>query len=664
MINRLAIPLVCILGIQAGYVIAQTTDASSSLPDPPSVTKELPSSVAGLFLFNNQPQAWQQVSQFFPVPPGFAAPGFLPHIPPEINFATEIKPWVGDWTANVLMPSSDSNRDKKLADRTLTLVPVTDASLLPRFIEQVGQQRFEPPMEREYQGVKILVWPEKIIPQSEIKPPLPREPIEPQSQSQMNLASIANSGQDLSLVQNIKNNLDRIQTRWQSNWKFLKSHLPGTANKTLIVQTPIEEMPPSGSRADPENSFPEQTSQVIPGLAIAVVPGYMAAARSAAPIEQWIESRNQGISLAENANFQRTLANPDFGRSLLVGYGQIAELAKSLFNQELDLTARAFPLPIPDSQQLQNSLGLLAQTYSSGEVLVWFQEEGLRSQSRIYYQTPLSPSAINPVSNTIYSQIPAATYLSISGQNLNQLFLGIFRGLLNQPAIAQLWATLGNTTDTRGGDIAPNMIPWIDGEYALFIFPTTGGLFPAFDQKLQLGIGMIIETSDRTAATEALQRLDQWAVRSSEENIILKQDSLNGQPVTQWQVFNPQRQSMESLLSYSWLDNQTLIVASGLDPLKELHPQPYLSLNQSFTFTTATNPLPPANNGYFYLNFGSLLSLINNFLNTAEINNNPILMLGRRILGNIRSITLSTSTTTINTQADFFIVLSPRSRTP
>ena len=208
------------------------------------------------------------------------------------------------------------------------------------------------------------------------------------------------------------------------------------------------------------------------------------------------------------------------------------------------------------------------------------------------------------------------------------------------------------------------MIPWIDGEYALFIFPTTGGLFPAFDQKLQLGIGMIIETSDRTAATEALQRLDQWAVRSSEENIILKQESLNGQPVTQWQVFNPQRQSMESLLSYSWLDNQTLILASGLDPLKELHPQPYLSLNQSFTFTTATNPLPPANNGYFYLNFGALLSLINNFLNPAEINNNPILMLGRSILGNIRSITLTTSTTTMNTQADFFIVLSPRSRTP
>jgi hypothetical protein len=107
-----------------------------------------------------------------------------------------------------------------------------------------------------------------------------------------------------------------------------------------------------------------------------------------------------------------------------------------------------------------------------------------------------------------------------------------------------------------------------------------------------------------------------------------------------------------------------LIVTTGLPPLKELHPKPYLSLDRSFTFTTATNPLPTPNNGYLYINVGSLLSLVNNFLDPGAINNDPMLALGTSILGNIRSLTLSNSSTTISTQSDFFIVLSPRRPIP
>ena len=446
-------------------------------------------------------------------------------------------------------------------------------------------------------------------------------------------------------------------------WKLFESLWPTNLNKTLLAQTPREELPPSVPRENFQDSLPEPDPSAIRGLAIAVVPGYLAAAHSAAPIEQWLDSRDREIALGENPNFQSTLENPNFDRSLFVGYGQISALAKILFDEYLSSKALPFLLPIPEAQ-LQNYLEFVEENYSSGEVLAWFQPEGFRTQSRLYHKTPLTPSEIEPIDNSIYNQIPAATYLSLSGKNLSTLFGSIFSGLLNQPAISEVWATLQNTTNTVGLDIQETIIPWMDGEYAVFLFPSTGGLFPAFDPQLQLGIGIILETSDRTAATEALQKLDELAVRSSEESITLKKELLNSQPVTEWQAFNPQRQSMESLLSYTWLDDRTLIITSGLDPLKELHPQPYLSLNQSFTFTTATNPLKTPNNGYFYINFGSFLSLVNNFLDPVEMNNNPMLMLGRRILGNIRSVTLSTSTTTISTQADFFMVLSPRNRTP
>jgi hypothetical protein len=665
-------PLVCILGIQSGYAIAQAQpiEAPEAVPVPPSVTQVLPANVTGVMLFNNQPQPWQNASRFLPIPSDFAPPGFVPHLPPEINFTTEIKPWLGDWTAQVLMPNSqsiasqssaDSRAESPVSHRTLTLAPVTDASRLPQFIEQVKQQRSTPPIEQEYQGVKILVWPETVISPEETMPPLPTESSESKSPGQifpLTLPPERNSG----------NKVGTMLSQWPSLEKLLKSQSQSILGQGLAPQTGRQNLPIAPWMASQGNSLPEpMPPQVVPGLAIAVVPGYLAAAPSPEAIKQWLDSRDQGMKLAENPNFQRTLENPDFNRSLFVGYGDISGLAQSFWEQSFDPTGLPFPVPIPNIPDLQNTLGLLGENYSNAEVLAWFQPEGIRVQYRLYYQNPIATTEINSVGDDIYGQIPAATYFSLSGNNLNQLnqlFLGLFRGLLNQPAIAEVWSTLSNTRNSAAPNIEPSSIPWLDGEYAIFLFPSTGGLFPAFDPRLQLALGIILETKDPAAAQTALQQLDQLVVRSSQQNVTLNQDILNGQTVTEWQVFNPQRQAMESLFSYTWLNQQTLLIATGLTPLKELHPKPYLSLDRAFNFTTATSPLPRPNHGYLYLNIGSLLSLVNNFLDPQQINNDMLLNLGTSILANIRSITFSTSSTNISTQSDIFMVLSPRRRVP
>lgn len=586
-INRLSkplvsLPLLWVLGIQSGYAIApaQPTEAPKATPVPPAVTQVLPANVTGVMLFNNQPQAWENVSRFISLPADFALPGFVPDLPSAINFAREIKPWLGDWTAQVLMANPQNSPNGPLSHRTLTLAPVTNPSRLPQFIAQVKQQRQTPPLSQEYQGIRILVWPATVI-------------------------------------------------------------SPQTSRPTLA--------PPP---------------QVMPGLAIAVVPGYLAAATSPEAIQHWLDSRDRGTKLADNPNFQRTLASPEFDRSFFVGYGEIAELAKSFFAQTFNPKGLPLSVPIPAPQDLQNALGLIGATYSSREIFAWFQLEGLRVKSRIYNQNPLDTRAMNFIGNDIYTQIPAATYFSLSGNNLNQLFLGLFPGLLSQPAIAEVWSTLSSSTTSLKPNLEANSIPWLDGEYAIFLFPTTGGLFPAFDPRLQLALGIIIKTRDPAAAQAALQRLDQLVVRASEQTITLKQENINGQTLTAWQVFNPQRQAIESLFSYTWLNQQTLLLATGLAPLKELHPKPYLSLDQAFNFITATRSLPQPNHGYLYLNVGSLLSLVNNFLSPQEINNDYWLSLGTRILESIRSITVSTSSTNISTQSDFFIVLSPRRPIP
>jgi hypothetical protein len=130
-------------------------------------------------------------------------------------------------------------------------------------------------------------------------------------------------------------------------------------------------------------------------------------------------------------------------------------------------------------------------------------------------------------------------------------------------------------------------------------------------------------------------------------------------PVTHWQVTNEETGEVQSALSYGWLDDNLLLVTTGIGPMEELNPKPYLSLEDSYTFQTATQPFPQPNDGYFYLNVGSTLAFVNNLFPQNQEGINPAFFI-TQILGNIRSLSLSTSGSESAKQADFFLVISPR----
>lgn len=603
MLKGVTLPLLSVFLLEANCALAQLPSPNPTAPPTPAVSAAMPSNVAGLLLINTQMEAWQSASRFFPVPPDFGPPGFLPFMPSEINFSTYVRPWLGDWIGVAMMPETA---------KPLMVTPVTSEEKLAAFVAEVEKARGKPPQIREYNGARIWLWPEEIL-NPDTQPPILPPPQFPQL-------------------------------------KFLPKGLG------LLAQG--ESPPPDWPPAPPEDV--DLPPLVKPGLAIASMPGFLAASTSAAPIEEWLNSAS-GQKLAAEPLFQRTVNHPEFAKSLLVGYGNIPQLARSLVKVEA-LTNPSAPLPLPNPQAILNGLAALAQQADSAEFFLWFPEDGLRMQSRINYSSPRPESSLNFSPNSILGQIPAATYLSFNGFNLSrdwQLFRANASG---QSLLQGLLLPLERfARDSLQLDLDKDIIPWMDGEYALFLFPTTQGLFPAFEPRLQLGLGMILETSDRPAAERFFARLDEYVAQASNGAVNLNRMEIAGQPVTSWEGINPQDGSPQSVFAYGWANEKLLVITTGIGPMTELSPKPPVNLARAYNFQTATAALPSPNSGYFYLNMGSFLSLIYNFL-PPVISNDPQAQNFKQVLGTIRSISATNSSSDSNEQVDFFFGLTPRTQ--
>lgn len=853
MLHRVAFPfLAATLAIASGSVLAQSTPTPSE-PAPPAVTTLLPSNVAGVILLNTEVDAWTSLAQF----QLFAeATGMLQQIPAlflGVDFATEVQPWLGDRVAVALMPVADAETDTtsdaasetlNQTDQTLLLAPVKDASALQPFLAKMESMRGKPPVTREYNGVKILEWEAEALPPCEEVPAAP-----PDSSLDTGSEENAEAEVETNLEQNL--NCDptlepapepeaetpgarQISPRSSVSWlspgrgkavSLLQSQEPVLQPESLDPPVPVpsesepdaelepidpEVLPPEAS---PEESI-EPTAQAKPGLAIALLSGYIATASTPAPLQQLIDARQQNEPLIKNPLFQRTLQNPQFERSLIVAYGNLEEIAKfpvpSLENlpietpeseptedpelaptdelepapseeptEDPELTPtdpmRSLPAPLPQlpflpfhdvttppsASELINGLQSFAAEYGAVDAYVWVQPEGIRSQINSYYKTPQPEQAdvLTPDADQVLSRLPASTYVSASSRNFNQQWQTVLEAAeqeaetlklqappqleeaedylrsrwqppealtesleyslqLNPDGSIQSVVPIGQVSSATltqanipnvgepfvsptpdgmeltmlvtlspdgeveaalesasteptlqealttiregvraltGLDLEKDIISWLDGEYAAFLFPTKQGFFSQFYPNLDLGVGLIVQTSDRATAEATLNKLDESVRSSSGNTIAIATRPIKGQPVTSWEY--EESGNRQSFLAHSWVDDNTLIITNGFGPMTELAPKPYIPLNQSYTFKTATESLARPNQGYFYLNAGSSLSFLYGLF--SPYSNSPEFRDIKRWLGSVYSISATNSATPEKQQFDSLFVLAP-----
>ncbi|MCT7973726.1 DUF3352 domain-containing protein [Laspinema olomoucense] len=623
MLKRVTLPVLSVLVLTTGSVLqAQPVPEGVAPTTPLPVTTVLPGDISGVLLIDTRANAWNGLNRFIDLPPGFSGPGFLPYIPAEVNFARDIQPWLGDWTAIALMPGGEGTGRASLQENAVMVAPIQDPNRIPNFVAQLSAVQGQP-RERQFQGVTLLEWPDQSMAreQGESTGSLQRGPIA------------------LNPLSPFKRN------KWLKGWPGLAQTRPILPDSTPTAPAQPDPRPPA---------VPAPEVQGTGGLTIAIVPGYVAAAQSSAPLERWIATKDTSNSLARDPQFQRTLAHPELGRSLVIGYGNFPELAQ--LSSTSPLLNRLVPLPA--SGDINPAGGELTTPYSAIDLMVWMEPQGIRAQSRGFYKTPETEPRGVATPNPMTASLPASTYFTCGGSlNLWQAIGPILgQNLLTLPGLEQIPEF---TQSTLGLDVTQDILPWMDGEITAFVFPTNRGFFPTVDETMKLGMGSMIETSDRQSAERVLTQLDELIARELSGVITITRHQINENSVTSWEVIN-QNGRTESVFAHGWISDKTLMMTTGLGPFQELYPQPYQSLTNAFNFQAALEPLPPPNLGYCYLNMGSFLAWVNTFV-PPEINASREGQIVLNSLGKIRSISGTGISQNTHVQWDLFMLLSPRS---
>ena len=625
--------------VSVSFSVAMTVLSSCAIvravpqPSPPAVTTVLPDNTPGLVLVNAKPAAWAEVERFNALPDYLRVPFKVPFLPDAMSFPQDIQPWLGDEVAIALVPTAGSIAGSVLQTldaSAILLAPITDRDRFDAFLRKLKATRGQPEIEREYKGVKLLQW----SPPAEEKPSKPVEP-------------------------------DSTQRNIPQPLLALTAHrLPDLVQSKVVKPKPaLSKTPPIATPDAAAEPAPDLTDALKPrGLAIALLPGNVAVATQADTLEDLIDARAEREPLAQSPLFQRTLQHPQAGRSLMTSYGEVSAIAKFLWAIAKKAPPSTFGFGLPPFNEKQ--LAALTKLYSSADSHVWLQPEGIHSQVNFYYTTPQPDLATRtrPDANQILTRLPAATYLSASSRNFKQQWQDSLASAQDDLASQIAIASLRNSFRTATGlDPEKDVIPWMDGEYAFFFFPTTGGLFNSIYPKFNLGVGLMVQTSDRPAAEAALKKLDQFVKKEAKGEVTIVPQRLKGQPIVSWEA--KERGKPISFLSHGWVDAKTLVITTGAKPMADLAPKPYLPLHLNHTFQTATASFPMPNEGYFYVNMGATLSFFYNLLlPSLPTTDTQFVREFQRLAGSVRSVSTSNSTTAEAQRVDSLWVLAPVKR--
>lgn len=449
------------------------------------------------------------------------------------------------------------------------------------------------------------------------------------------------------LLEKFKEDKSRVKEREYKGITILEIETPEIAPPTTTLPSSVRRL----KSASAPNTVKPDLSQKKRGIAIATLPGYVVTGITAKAIEQLIDTSQASTTLGENPQFQETFQQSQSDGVLFTIYENIDTLIPLIGDISKD-PSLPFPVLGADSIDLE-----AAKEYGNVNGFVTIQPEGLRLQVSAYRQALKSKqSKITKKTGTMLDRMPGATYSAVTGRNLNQQWQQLAKGFSTKPQLKEYLEMFRNGIRTTTGlDWDKDILGWMDGEYGFFLFPTKGGLFKfVAGSNFNMGMGVAVQTSNRSAADATFKKLDELIQSFLMGGVVVNTHNIQGQSVTSWDLGGD---SSQSLLAYSWVDDNTVILTTGFGAIADLVPEPYILLPSTYNFQTATNSLPSPNHGYFYLNTGSFLSWLYGFL--PSVFNNETFQPWKQVIGSVYSISATTSTTTEREQFDVLLVLAP-----
>ncbi len=613
-------------------VVCTSTTGAIAAPSGTEVTQHLPANLAYVILLDQRADTWQQLDQFALFQTWQAqtgeplGPGRLPFFPPELDYATEIAPWLGSVTAQALLPLAQPQATP-LAEHEVLLAPIAQPERFPNFIPLVTTLRGKEPQALVYQGVEILYWePEFLEAES-----FPEGGVSPTP------ATVDVSPKRRALPDSLK------------PW----------------VEGAIAKAPPAEVPTIP---LPEAPIPDIPGLAIAVFPDLLVAAQHPAALRAWIDLRpaTANDSLAADPNFQRTLAHPQYESSLGVFYGNAGELLK-YSPTNFSLPGLPIPIPLPSELTPQDIAEIAARQFDTPvEMLLYPTPQGLRVQGRGYFNETLRAllgERLQTPPKPILSPLPDTTYGFLSGHGIAQAWQSLSTGLsASAPpetgaAPPADWLTQARTFFQllTGLDLDRDVFGWMDQGFTVFLFPTKESPLTLFWPELEVGLGVALQTSDRATAENTLTRLEQ---AFGNNFVPVTRHEVNGLPVTSWALDINADAQPDSFLGYGWATEDTLLLTTSLGSLRELLTQgPEETLPYSRYFQRATQDFPARPEGYLYVDMGPTRSLFFRLFPPEVMDSGTTEV--RQLIGTIQALSGAVSFSEDFVQLDGLLLLSP-----
>jgi hypothetical protein len=361
--------------------------------------------------------------------------------------------------------------------------------------------------------------------------------------------------------------------------------------------------------ADPSETPQSATSKVpmTPGFALAYLPGTQSHVIVAPTIDvlKNLLDRQKNTSFSQHPDLQKTIADPRFATALAVGFGDYQALMAS-YKKALAALPEVFqPLEFGgDLKKLEESYGNMSGFLSP-------TPQGLEADATLAFNPKLTPELLallksNDTKNDILKRIPAVTYGLVNSNNLAfpmaKLLAAVDQDKRSKTFLdgARKFAQGFLGLDDR------DILPWMDREYAMFAFPTEQGFF-AKQLQTDMGIGILIQTSDRPKAEAGLKKIQASLVKALGKGIKVAPRTVNNTTFTS--INTPDD---KSLFAYSWVSADTVLLVTGAETSDRIVPTPWKPLADSPAFREAIAPLPKDNVGYFYLDGSATSALIFN----------------------------------------------------
>ena len=539
-----------------------------------NLAKQIPTDAIGLLMVDADALSWQAVGGFQTTNPISTIDKFLTLFDPfpQVSIVKDIQPWLGKEVALIFFVHPEKRGEFTFA----AMSPVADSQKFELFLKRLKSLDLPKPTETLYQNVKILEWQLEEETVGDKKPVLSQKP-----HSKNLLQSSLRTKQD-----NSSNENDQEE------------------NSDSDESDPI--VP----------SFPDFS---IKRFAIATLPsGVAVIATDRQAIQKMIDisvenPELKAPSLAENPLFLRSLNNPLWNKSLLAGYGDFKALGQisELLAADLPETSE---IPGFSREEYIQGLKYMLEEYSSFDLFAWFTPKGIRSQSNSYFSEVRSPLPKDTKTrDRLLSYLPSNIYGAITSRNLNRQWQWFVEESKVQPSYKILVKGMRMLAPLIAGsglelDIEKDIISWMDGEYAVVVFPSDHSPFKEIG--VDLTIGALIRTSNPEAANEALAKLTKYFTRFTEmgENVLqLKKRQVGTTLLTSFE-FPDQRVAgkTQSIFAYGWRDRQTLMLTLGANTASAFIPIPKPALAQSEMFRDAIADMPQPNFGYFYLNANAI----------------------------------------------------------